>query len=228
MMWFRTRSKSPAATCAGLRLRAQCGPSGLTGGPRRLVCSVYYTTGGERRFFRKHFRFTVQKPLDVKTKCATVLERVLLEAHVSNATEQPILLDDVALLPAEGFDVTSLNAPDVGTGRMRPGAVRRFVYALAPRSAAARLATDVAKMDIVWCTALGERGRLRTNSISRTLTQGTLQAAADTLRLEHVRMPARAAFGVPFELECTVVNSGGEDVDLAVRENPADVSARPG
>jgi hypothetical protein len=34
-----------------------------------LVCSVWYNvTGDERKFFRKFFRFEVEKPLDIKTK----------------------------------------------------------------------------------------------------------------------------------------------------------------
>lgn len=146
-----------------------------------LVCEVSYsTTSNIRLSFRKFFKFQVLEPLDVKTKFYNAeSDEVYLEAQVQNITSGPICLEKVTLESSHLFSVTSLNSAVDGEsifGRvnvLQPHASRQFLYCLAPQAALTsdlRLlsgATNVGKLDIVWRSNLGGRGRLQTSQLQR-------------------------------------------------------------
>ena len=84
-----------------------------------MVCSVNYKTlAGDRKFFRKFYKFQVFKPLDVKTKAYNIDADVFLEVQVQNITSNPMYLQSVALQPNPLFRAVDLNtvkpaSPDV-------------------------------------------------------------------------------------------------------------------
>ncbi|PSN39245.1 Trafficking protein particle complex subunit 13 [Blattella germanica] len=146
-------------------------------GTHILVCEVSYTSPTQQRLsFRKFFKFQVLKPLDS--------DEVYLEAQVQNITTGPICLEKVSLESSHLFTVTALNATPNGDsvfGRvnvLQPQASRQFLYCLAPQPSLTsdlRLlsgATNIGKLDIVWRSNLGERGRLQTSQLQRMNISG--------------------------------------------------------
>lgn len=146
--------------------------------------------------FRKFFKIQVLKPLDVKTKFYNAeSDDVYLEAQVQNITAGPICLEKVALDASHLFNgksissknlffkiylaVTSLNVSPKGDSifgkitLLQPQASCQFLYCLTPDpKLAADLkllsgATNIGKLDIVWRSNLGERGRLQTSQLQR-------------------------------------------------------------
>uniref|UniRef100_A0A6I8NPE6 Trafficking protein particle complex subunit 13 n=1 Tax=Ornithorhynchus anatinus TaxID=9258 RepID=A0A6I8NPE6_ORNAN len=159
-------------------------------GTHILVCAVSYTTqSGEKMYFRKFFKFQVLKPLDVKTKfynaesdLSSVTDEVFLEAQIQNITTSPMFMEKVSLEPSVMYNVTELNAASFG-GRgvstfgartyLQPSDTRQYLYCLKPKQEFAEKAgvikgvTVIGKLDIVWKTNLGERGRLQTSQLQR-------------------------------------------------------------
>ncbi|RZC40656.1 trafficking protein particle complex subunit 13 [Asbolus verrucosus] len=146
-----------------------------------LVCEVSYQNAtGVTKSFRKFFKIQVLKPLDVKTKFYNAEnDDVYLEAQVQNITSGPICLEKVALDASHLFKVISLNVTHKGesifgkTTLLQPQAVCQFLYCLSPsEKLSADLkslsgATNIGKLDIVWRSNLGERGRLQTSQLQR-------------------------------------------------------------
>ncbi|KAH6941572.1 hypothetical protein HPB50_020462 [Hyalomma asiaticum] len=196
-----------------------------------LVCTVNYTTqAGEKLHFRKFFKFQVYKPLDVKTKFYNAeSDEVYLEAQLQNITSSPICLEKVALEPSPYFNVCQLNT--CGDSQSVFGAVnflnphdtRQYLFSLSPRLPSSETGdpvtqpekrrsgvTSIGKLDIVWRSAMGERGRLQTSQLER-IAPGyediklTIESAPSTVNLEE-----------PFEIACSVMNTCQRTMDLVL------------
>jgi hypothetical protein len=81
--------------CAPLVIRHEIKELGI----HILICSVHYVThDGERKFFRKFYRFQVLNPLAVKTKAhSTKLGQVFLEVQISNVSQSTMFLERLRL-----------------------------------------------------------------------------------------------------------------------------------
>ncbi|XP_041085228.1 trafficking protein particle complex subunit 13 isoform X1 [Polyodon spathula] len=196
-------------------------------GTHILVCAVSYTTQtGEKLYFRKFFKFQVLKPLDVKTKfynaesdLSSVTDEVFLEAQIQNITTSPMFMEKVSLEPSIMYNVTELNTVSTGEegastfGKMsylQPMDTRQYLYCLKPKPEFAEKAgvikgvTVIGKLDIVWKTNLGERGRLQTSQLQRMApgygdVRLSLELIPDTVNLEE-----------PFDITCKITNCSSE------------------
>jgi hypothetical protein len=113
----------------------------------RLVCSVNYTSEeGDRRSIRKLFRFKVQQPLEIKTKCRTVKvmalnrpgpdgttttrrsltargnpqDAILLEVQIENVMSCPATIQSVKLEPSAPFESEDCNQVPLPMDRTLP------------------------------------------------------------------------------------------------------------
>ncbi|XP_042206519.1 trafficking protein particle complex subunit 13-like isoform X2 [Homarus americanus] len=188
-------------------------------GTHILVCAVsYLSSSGDRLSFRKFFKFQVMKPLDVKTKFYNaedyVSDEVYLEAGVQNITSGPLCLEKVELEPSPYFSVTPMNkvSQESNTlvfGRMNvvnPHDTRQYLYCLKPKPearsnpAALRQATAIGKLDIVWRTNMGDRGRLQTSQLQRMAPQ------YGDVRVTVERIPSVVRLEEQFEVGLSITN----------------------
>ncbi|RZF38354.1 hypothetical protein LSTR_LSTR011877 [Laodelphax striatellus] len=202
-------------------------------GTHILVCEVTYsplTLTSNRLSFRKFFKFQVLKPLDVKTKLYTAeSDEVYLEAQVQNITLGPISLEKVALESSHLFTVNALNelpSEDAAESVFGPvnvvpqGACRQFLYCLCPQPQLIgdqRLlsgATNIGKLDIVWRSNLGERGRLQTSQLQRIVPD------YKDIRLSIQELPNLVTIEKQFEFRCKVVNTSDRLMDLVLGLEP--------
>ena len=141
-----------------------------------LVCSVWYNTKeDERKFFRKFFRFEVEKPLDIKTKVYNDENEIYLEAQVQNIMSTPMFLNRVQLQAAAAYTATDLNQiePPSGGAEKSPTAslgerqylnskdTRQYLFKLSPKDEndpSLRTNTALGKLDVMWRTNFGEQG----------------------------------------------------------------------
>uniref|UniRef100_A0A6I8PCZ9 Trafficking protein particle complex subunit 13 n=1 Tax=Ornithorhynchus anatinus TaxID=9258 RepID=A0A6I8PCZ9_ORNAN len=190
-------------------------------GTHILVCAVSYTTqSGEKMYFRKFFKFQVLKPLDVKTKFYNAeTDEVFLEAQIQNITTSPMFMEKVSLEPSVMYNVTELNAASFG-GRgvstfgartyLQPSDTRQYLYCLKPKQEFAEKAgvikgvTVIGKLDIVWKTNLGERGRLQTSQLQR------MAPGYGDVRLSLETVPDTVTLEEPFHITCKITNCSGE------------------
>uniref|UniRef100_A0A8D0HC06 Trafficking protein particle complex subunit 13 n=1 Tax=Sphenodon punctatus TaxID=8508 RepID=A0A8D0HC06_SPHPU len=190
-------------------------------GTHILVCAVSYTTQtGEKMYFRKFFKFQVLKPLDVKTKFYNAeTDEVFLEAQIQNITTSPMFMEKVSLEPSIMYNVAELNALSQGEESvstfgtrtyLQPMDTRQYLYCLKPKQEFAEKAgvikgvTVIGKLDIVWKTNLGEKGRLQTSQLQRMApgygdVRLSLETIPDTVNLEE-----------PFDITCKITNCSSE------------------
>lgn len=202
-------------------------------GTHILVCAVSYTTQyGEKLYFRKFFKFQVLKPLDVKTKfynaesdLSSVTDEVFLEAQIQNITTSPMFMEKVSLEPSMMYNVTELNTVTSGNdgestfGKMsylQPMDTRQYLYCLKPKPEYAEKAgvikgvTVIGKLDIVWKTNLGERGRLQTSQLQR------MAPGYGDIRLSLEMIPDTVNLEEPFDIICKITNCSERTMDLVL------------
>ncbi|KAF5275182.1 hypothetical protein FQR65_LT04214 [Abscondita terminalis] len=193
-------------------------------GTHILVCEVTYQSAiGNTLSFRKFFKIQVLKPLDVKTKFYNAeSDDVYLEAQVQNITSGPISLEKVALDASHLFNVTSLNVCPKGKSifgkitLLPPQASCQFLYCLSPDpKLAADLkmlsgATNIGKLDIVWRSNLGERGRLQTSQLQR------IGPVYDDIRLTIIELPNFVNLEELFSFKCKIFNNCERTVELVL------------
>ncbi|KAL4236616.1 Trafficking protein particle complex subunit 13 [Mactra antiquata] len=175
-------------------------------GTHILVCAVSYTTeAGEKMAFRKFFKFQVLKPLDVKTKFYNAeSDDVYLEVQIQNITPGPVYMEHVRLDPSNTYRSEELNtlegvkSPGNVFGRvdyLNPADTRQYLYCLTPKAElylenkVLKGVTNIGKLDIVWKTNLGEKGRLQTSQLLRVAPgygdiRVTVEHIADDVPLE--------------------------------------------
>ncbi|PNF19838.1 Trafficking protein particle complex subunit 13 [Cryptotermes secundus] len=187
-------------------------------GTHILVCEVNYMSPTQGQLtFRKFFKFQVLKPLDVKWKFYNaedvISDEVYLEAQVQNITTSPICLEKVSLESSHLFNVTALNTTmdeESVFGHvnvLQPQASRQFLYCLAPQASLTsdlRLltgATNIGKLDIVWRSNLGERGRLQTSQLQR------MAPDYGDIRLSIQELPNIIHLEEAFTFTCRIINA---------------------
>merc|ERR1712223_1843649 len=198
-------------------------------GTHILVCEVVYSSPGKSKLnFRKFFKFNVMKPLDVKTKFYNAeSEDVFLEAQVQNVTAGPLCLEKVGLDPSPMFKVTSLNQVIEQNGNvqaekhvfgqynyLQPHDSRQYLFCLTPKNELKsnykqlRGATNIGKMDIIWRTNMGDRGRLQTSQLQRmTPNHGDVRFNVESI-------PSIVKVNEAFKMTCCIINNSERTLDL--------------
>lgn len=148
-----------------------------------LVCDVSYETpAGLLESFRKFFKFQVVKPLDVQTKFYnSETGEILMEAQIQNKTNCTICLEKVELQNTEKYTVSSLNNLDNGESvfgaknMLQPNNTCQFLYCikqnldLTKDIRTLQNETAIGKLDIVWRSNFGEKGRLQTSELQKSV-----------------------------------------------------------
>ncbi|KAK6187872.1 hypothetical protein SNE40_005803 [Patella caerulea] len=203
-------------------------------GTHILVCVVSYVTNtGENLAFRKFFKFQVLKPLDVKTKFYNAeSDEVYLEAQIQNITPFPIYMENVSLEPSPQYKVKQLNSASDGKkdsedevfcriNYLSPTDTRQYLYCLKPKPELypeikqRKGLNNIGKLDIVWKTNMGEKGRLQTSQLQRVAPgygdiKLTVESLPDTVSLECI-----------FDVTCRITNCCERTMDLTlVLQNP--------
>lgn len=196
-------------------------------GTHILVCEVsYMTPAGLETSFRKFFKFQVVKPLDVKTKFYNAeTDEVYLEAQIQNITVGPICLEKVELESSEQYTVVPLNNLPTGESvfsqrtMLQPQNSCQFLYCIKPIAEilndpkALKAANNIGKLDIVWRSNLGERGRLQTSQLQRSPIE------YGDLRLAVTEANSTVKIGEAFDFRCRVTNTSERSMDLVMNLN---------
>uniref|UniRef100_A0A914UZB3 Trafficking protein particle complex subunit 13 n=1 Tax=Plectus sambesii TaxID=2011161 RepID=A0A914UZB3_9BILA len=202
-------------------------------GQHILVCAVTYNTAaGEKMYFRKFFKFPVAKPLDVRTKFYNAEnDDVYLEAQIQNTSAIPMVLERISLEPSELYDCNELNPPRApfsetpieGPSYLSPQDTRQFLYCLSPKKEytlkSYRGVTSIGKLDMIWRTSMGERGRLQTSQLQR------MAPGYGDLRLTVEEVPATVRMHEMFKIVCRLHNCCDRALDLQI---VLDGSLQPG
>ncbi|KAK0168842.1 hypothetical protein PV327_002608 [Microctonus hyperodae] len=193
-------------------------------GTHILVCEVNYTPstpGSPAQSFRKFFKFQVVKPLDVKTKFYNAeSDEVYLEAQIQNLTAGPICLEKVSLESSHLFTVSTLNVTNNGesiygkVNLLDPKCSRQYLYCLMPQLSLMKNpkmmhnATNIGKLDIIWRSNMGERGRLQTSQLTR------MAPDYGDLRVTTKDIPGKVILEEVMNFKCHVINTSERNMDL--------------
>ncbi|KAA1474838.1 DUF974-domain-containing protein [Dentipellis sp. KUC8613] len=176
--------------------------------------------------FRKFYKFAVTNPLSVKTKVhtprspsalldRTEREKVFLEVHIQNLTQDPMWFERVVLDPAQGWQAEDANVIQAASNTdgkgdsfslfsgsmamMQPQDTRQYLYILSATSIpsfpvhhAPGSVLPLGRLDISWRSQLGEPGRLLTSMLSRRIP---------LLPATQVQAPRQPASALPLHLQ---------------------------
>lgn len=79
-------------------------------GTHILVCSATYVRNdGEKKFFKKFFKFQVDQPLAITYRTEPRDSHHFVELQVKNASKAPLFVDSIQFLAGEGISVTELS-----------------------------------------------------------------------------------------------------------------------
>ncbi|KAG1703675.1 Trafficking protein particle complex subunit 13 [Nymphon striatum] len=188
-----------------------------------LVCFVYYINdAGQSTHLKKFYKFQVMKPIDVKTKFYNAeSNEVYLETQIQNITSAPINLENVSLDPSPLFQVNQLN-DNVETKKsvfgdvncLNPDDSRQYLFCMTPKSDLInnpkhlKGSFNIGKLDIMWRSNMGERGRLQTSQLQR------MAPGYGDIRLTIEKMPEVAHLAKPFTITCQISNLCERAMDL--------------
>ncbi|XP_046839890.1 trafficking protein particle complex subunit 13-like isoform X2 [Xenia sp. Carnegie-2017] len=188
-------------------------------GMHLLVCAVSYTSPkGEKMFFRKLFKFNVIKPLDVKTKFYPEENEMYLEAQVQNITKVPLTMESVKFEPSLHYtseDLNDLTSPfHVGKSfLLNPNDTYQYLYRIRTKYSSTMQervkspSSAVGKLDIVWRSAMGEKGRLQTSQLQKA------PFTVPELNLKITKLPDAICVEKKFEMTCTLQNTSERKFD---------------
>ncbi|XP_060576293.1 trafficking protein particle complex subunit 13-like isoform X2 [Ruditapes philippinarum] len=196
-------------------------------GTHILVCAVSYSTeAGEKMAFRKFFKFQVLKPLDVKTKFYNAeSDDVYLEVQIQNITPGPVYMEHVRLDPSNLYKSEELNSLEKKQGPgnvfgkvdyLNPMDTRQYLYCLAPKpemyqeNKVLKGVTNIGKLDIVWKTNLGEKGRLQTSQLLR------VAPGYGDIRVTVEKMPDSVPLEKTFDVTLRITNCCERDMELTM------------
>ncbi|KAH9946330.1 DUF974-domain-containing protein [Epithele typhae] len=165
----------------------------------RAVGQSADTQAPETQSFRKFYKFAVTNPLSVKTKVhtprsptalmsAVEREKIFLEVHIQNLTQEAIWLERMQFEAIEGWhcqDANSLEKTATQTTEsifsgsvalLQPQDVRQYIYVLSPNKPppfpvvhTPGSILPLGRLDISWRSSFGEPGRLLTSTLSRRI-----------------------------------------------------------
>ncbi|KAG5651526.1 hypothetical protein H0H81_008338 [Sphagnurus paluster] len=143
--------------------------------------------------FRKFYKFAVTNPLSVKTKVhlpksPTAMlspaqrDKVFLEVHIQNLTQEPMHFERMLFECAECWDVEDVNNDEVdgqSSGPkvlMQPQDIRQCIYILTSKASSLTpflpspgSIIPLGRLDIFWRSSFGEPGRLLTSMLTRRI-----------------------------------------------------------
>ncbi|KAF5324548.1 hypothetical protein D9611_004478 [Ephemerocybe angulata] len=158
--------------------------------------------------FRKFYKFAVTNPLSVKTKVhapksptaqLSLAERdkVFLEVHIQNVTQEPMHFERMQLEPMEDWTVQDANhkgdtsKTSIFSGSlaiMQPQDTRQYLYILTPKKTTAvppaltpGSIIPLGRLDISWRSSFGEPGRLLTSMLTRRIPFPSAPAPASAI-----------------------------------------------
>ncbi|KAL1730310.1 hypothetical protein EV714DRAFT_211348 [Schizophyllum commune] len=149
----------------------------------------------QMQHFRKFYKFVVTNPLSVKTKVHTPKspsaqlstserDKIFLEVHIQNLTQEPLWFERMLLEPVDGWDVEDTNLGSTEedgiftgtTALMGPQDMRQYIYIMSPQSPpripvvhSPGSIIPLGRLDIAWRSSFGEPGRLLTSMLSRRI-----------------------------------------------------------
>ncbi|KIK81119.1 hypothetical protein PAXRUDRAFT_833090 [Paxillus rubicundulus Ve08.2h10] len=173
----------------------------MPAGFRHMPGPVEGSSDPSLQCFKKFYKFIVTNPLSVKTKVhapkspsallhSLEREKVFLEVHIQNMTQEAMCFDRMEFECAEGWsavDANRLVGADGSGGAalhlfsgsmalMQPQAIRQYIYILSPTtiptfpvSHQPGALVPLGRLDISWRSQFGEPGRLLTSMLSRRI-----------------------------------------------------------
>lgn len=108
-----------------------------------LVCTISYAKGGEKKSFRKFFKFTVVDSFEWKQRIFHIKDDTLLEVQLRNVARNAVFLNNVKLISKAWLVSTitpAVSATDplsTGESAFNPGTARSYLFQLRPRRGAA-------------------------------------------------------------------------------------------
>jgi trafficking protein particle complex subunit 13 len=189
----------------------------------------------QTRHFRKFFKFQVMNPIHFRTTIHDLQHGIFVTALVQNASPVPLYFELVKFNPSPLFTCRDFNgdSPEakrreekhdedaLPTGEdvvlLKTNDVQQYLFQLLPKNPrdAATVATrDLGKIDIVWRSQLGSKGRLQTAPLERRLQQSA------EVELMFDEIPSHITLEEPFQVKASVTNRSQRTMNVSLNFLP--------
>lgn len=204
------------------------------GGVNILACTVNYVRhDGEKKFFRKFFKFQVMNPLTITPRIHAMKNSIYVEANIENSTQSSLYIESVSLVPVDDTLVcTDMSSTAVNPNTpitqlsssivyMKPATARQYLFMLSSTPGGpppSNASTVVGQLDIVWRSTLGEVGRIKSLPLQKK------PVSMDEVELTLTSIPSRIVLEQPFVVTLQITNRGTKFIQpqLVVLKNVMD------
>eukprot|EP01095_Lingulamoeba_sp_RSL-Kostka_P001144 TRINITY_DN1161_c0_g1_i1.p1 TRINITY_DN1161_c0_g1~~TRINITY_DN1161_c0_g1_i1.p1 ORF type:complete len:419 (+),score=92.98 TRINITY_DN1161_c0_g1_i1:47-1303(+) len=182
-------------------------------GPHILVCSAnYIIKDGEKKYFRKLFKFNVDQPFSINTNNSTLInDELFLEILIRNQTKTNLFLEKIIFESLVGLTVEDLNINNrqdcpVQTSDelaslilLKPGKSRQQIYKIIgdPQNTQ----NGVGYLHVHWNGNLGGSGKTKSGLIEKKKNKDKYY-----FKLLTSNIPPKINIEVPFTITLTVIN----------------------
>lgn len=203
-------------------------------GNHSLVCTVTCADqNGEKYNLKKVFKLPVGKPIDLKTRFITGAkpDEYYVVADIQNQTPSILNMTVVELESSAAYTVTNLNNLHHENSEsslcepwrfIRPNEVTTYMFYLKPRTDVSfeqiHSTTTLGKLDIVWMSGFGERGRLQTNQLPKptpSITTTNIGYLPD-LRVFLINGEGQCLLEQPQTITIRILNCTQRSMDLSL------------
>ena len=187
-----------------------------------LACSVSYVRhDGEKKQFRKFFRFPVENPLALRTKVHSLGAMLLVESQITNSTKEPLFINDACVLVnAEGGACRSLKPLPFERAEetafsgfyLKSSHCIQLLFELDKQALAPLPPSDsIGYLQVEWRTALGDLGRVNSEPLRPKMSPKA------GIHVYFSDVPPHTFLEEPFSVTCVVTNqSPSSDVSLTM------------
>ena len=184
----------------------------------RLRVGVSYATSAASpaESLRKFYRFNVLSPVTISYNHLTIQNDPFVEATFQNASQVPMYIESIEFQPQMPFVVVetpTYEKPQVETDELLKYMDPAMFHVLQPEETLQRVyrirhqdgiriqgTVNFGRVEIQWKTALGEAGRLQSNSISRKMP------LVNEIEIRGVNLPPSIQIGIPCPIELEILN----------------------
>ena len=176
-----------------------------------LACSVSYIRhDGEKKQFRKFFRFPVENPLALRTKVVSLGGKLFVEAQVSNSTKEALFISNASVIINDETNTYKAIPPlpfeqnnEAGFSGyyLKAAHAIQLLFALTKQDLDGIPASDsIGYLQVEWRTALGDAGRVNSEPLRPKLSPKA------GIHMYFQALPQSIFLEEPFSVTCVVKN----------------------
>jgi len=175
----------------------------------------YIKHDGDKKYFRKFFKFQVMNPFSIKPQTHELQHGIFLSAQIQNMSPVPLFVESIRFEPIPLYSVVDLNTEEALRSNFGGDMVylkgndsRQYLFRLETKhDSRAKAGSVVGKIDVFWKSNLGEAGRMQSVPVERKISNQI------DLDLTVKKIPSQIILEQPFAIQCELINTSDRTIN---------------